>query len=243
MKLIYASFLFCFVAGTAVSQIPAQQARTAPPAPSEKIPNLGPLLARVNALKAELREYHACTCNCGCYAKDLDVEADRAIAFLRSRAAHRRGSEKLALVLDIDETTLSNWSEMDAANFEYKSKEFNAWLESAQAPAIPGTLRLYQVARELGVAVFFITGRPETQRAATETNLRMRGFEGWQGLILRSSEEKGMTALAYKSAERAKIKAAGYRMVLNVGDQWSDLRGAPEAEYSVKYPDPYYFIK
>ena len=37
--------------------------------------------------------------------------------------------------------------------------------------------------------------------------------------------------------------AAGYRIVLNVGDQWSDLRGKPEAEYSVKYPDPYYFIK
>jgi hypothetical protein len=30
---------------------------------------------------------------------------------------------------------------------------------------------------------------------------------------------------------------------LNVGDQWSDLKGTPEAEYSVKYPDPYYFLK
>ena len=28
-------------------------------------------------------------------------------------------------------------------------------------------------------------------------------------------------------------------MVLNVGDQWSDLKGKPEAEYSVKYPDPF----
>ncbi|MGA2168667.1 MAG: hypothetical protein ABSG62_10675 [Terracidiphilus sp.] len=28
----------------------------------------------------------------------------------------------------------------------------------------------------------------------------------------------------------------------NPGDQWSDLKGKPEAEFSVKYPDPYYYI-
>lgn len=217
-------------------------AATAPLAPSETIPNLGPLLGRVNALKTELRTYHACTCKCGCYQKDLDLEADRAIALLRKAAAHRRG-EKPALVLDIDETTLSNWDEMEAANFEYNSGEFNAWIESAQAPAIAGTLRLYNEAQRLGVKVFFLTGRPESQWAATEANLRLRGFEHWEKLILRSKEEKGATALAYKSAGRAKIVAAGYRIVLNVGDQWSDLKGAPEAEYSVKYPDPFYLIK
>jgi len=41
---------------------------------------------------------------------------------------------------------------------------------------------------------------------------------------------------------RAAIESEGFRIVLNVGDQWSDLRGNPEAEYSVKYPDPYYFL-
>ena len=109
----------------------AQQPRTAAVAPSENIPNLGPLLAKVNALKSELRQYHACTCTCGCYAKDLDIEADRAIAFLEARA-HRRDNEKKALVLDIDETALSNWEEMSGANFEYDGKDFNAWVASAQ---------------------------------------------------------------------------------------------------------------
>ncbi|MGA8743471.1 MAG: HAD family acid phosphatase [Terracidiphilus sp.] len=223
---------------------PAQRSHgTAPVAPSESIPNLGPLLDRVNALRSELREYHACTCKCGCYAKDLDLQADRAIAFLRTRAARRRPNEKLALVLDIDETTLSNWDQMSTANFEYNSKDFNAWVESAQAPAIPGTLRVYSEAQRLGVSVFFLTGRSDSQRASTEANLRVRGFNTWQKLIMRSLEQKGLTALSYKSAEREKIVAAGYRIVLNIGDQWSDLRGNPEAEYSVKYPDPFYFIK
>ena len=38
------------------------------------------------------------------------------------------------------------------------------------------------------------------------------------------------------------IAAQGYTLALNVGDQWSDLKGKPEAEFSVKYPDPFYFI-
>ena len=231
----------CLLLTVAVPVGVAQQPRTAPVAPSENIPNLGPMLDKVNALKSELRQYHACSCTCGCYAKDIDLEADRAVAFLEERA-HRRDNEKTALVLDIDETTLSNWDEMSGANFEYDSKAFNAWVESAQAPAIQGTLRVYNAAQRLGVRVFFLTGRPEAQRASTESNLRLQGFSKWQQLILRKPEQAKMTALAYKSGERAKIAAAGYRIILNVGDQWSDLRGKPEAELSVKYPDPFYFI-
>ncbi len=238
-----ASLLIFIVSFVLVGPSSAQHTSTAPVAPSETISNLGPLLDRVNSLKSELREYHACTCKCGCYAKDLDLEADRAIAFLRKRAQHIRPDEKLALVLDIDETTLSNWDQMSTANFEYNSKDFNAWVGSAQAPAIPGTLRVYEEAQRLGVSVFFLTGRSDSQRASTETNLRLRGFGKWQQLIMRPPGQKGTTALAYKSAERAKIVADHYSIILNIGDQWSDLRGDPRAEYSVKYPDPFYFIK
>ncbi len=205
-------------------------------APGESIPNL-------DALKDEIRQYHACTCKCGCYAKDLDLQSDRAIAFLRRRATHMRAGEKLAVVLDIDETSLSNWQEMEAAGFAYDSKAFNAWVESARAPAIPGTVRIVQESQRLGVNVVFLTGRSESQRAATEQNLRAAGYARWYRLILRSPAQAHQTALAYKSAERAKLVADGYRIILNVGDQWSDLRGQTPAEYSVKYPDPFYFLK
>src|SRR4029077_20772431 len=106
----------------------------------------------LDTLKYELKQYHACTCTCGCYAKDLDLEADRAIAFLRVRAARRRPDEKLALVLDIDETTLSNYEEMEKVGFAYDAKAFNAWEQLARAPAIPGTLRLFNEAKRLNVS-------------------------------------------------------------------------------------------
>jgi acid phosphatase len=210
-------------------------------APAERILNL-------DDLKKQLKEYRACTCTCGCYAKDLDHQADIAIAFLRRRAKSSkdapagRDGKKLALVLDIDETTLSNWEEMEKADFAYDSKAFNAWAETAQAPAIAGTLRLYKEAQKLGVSVFFLTGRPEEQRAATERNLRSQGFTNWQQLMLRAPEQKPLSAVAYKSAERVKIVEQGYMIVESVGDQWSDLKGKPEAEFSVKYPNPFYLI-
>ena len=46
----------------------------------------------------------------------------------------------------------------------------------------------------------------------------------------------------YKSGDRALTAADGYRIVLNAGDQRSDLAGDPQAEHSVKLPDPFYFI-
>lgn len=205
-------------------------------APGEQIRNL-------DTFKAELKAYHDCTAASACYQRDLDLQANRAIAFLDRRAARKRAGEKLALVLDIDETALSNYEEMSSGDFSWNKARFNAWVESAKAPAIAGTLRLCKEAERLGVSIFFLTGRAEGQRAVTEENLRLRGFDGWRQLILRQQGETGPSALAYKSAARGRIVADGYKIVLNVGDQWSDLRGKPMAEFSVKYPDPYYFIQ
>jgi acid phosphatase len=229
--------LVCVLAVAPVATL-AQQAMPlfAPTAQGERIRNL-------DALKTKLRAYHDCKCPCGCYEADLDAQADRAIAFLRERVAHQRSNERLAMVLDIDETTLSNYEEMVKADFGYNSKAFEAWVKEAKAPAIPATLRLYKEAKRLGVAVFFLTGRNDEEQAATEANLRTQGFDTWKKVILRNPQEAKWGTEEYKSYERKNtIKAKGYTIVLNVGDQWSDLRGAPEAEYSVKYPDPYYFI-
>ena len=209
--------------------------------PAERIPNL-------DVLKKEIRQYHDCTCKCGCYTHDIDVQADKAIAFLRRRTAHQHGQgepgrqEKLAMVFDIDETSLSNYPEMLKADFAYDSMAFDVWVQSAQAPAISGSLRVFKEAQRLGVNVFFITGRHEDERDATERNLSAQGFEGWQQLTLRQPIGGSQSTGDYKSSARVQIVAQGYKIVLNVGDQWSDLKGKPEAEFSVKYPDPYYFL-
>ena len=94
---------------------------------------------------------------------------------------------KPAIALDIDETSLSNWPPHPVngwgrvLNGPGDLQQGPCWLPAFQATgqskAIAPTLSLARHARELGVAVFFITGRPANLREATERNLREQGYE------------------------------------------------------------------
>lgn len=208
----------------------AQAAMAHTSVPASEPQNLG-------LLKDKLKAYHDC-----CYAAGLAQQDQVALAYLERRAAHKRPAEKLALVLDIDETSLSNYPEELGDDFGFIQKDWNAWAESEKAPAIPGTLKLAQSAQRLGVAVFFITGRAGTLRTVTAKNLTAAGYVAWAGLTLRSQLELHEATIAYKSAARARIAQQGYKIILNVGDQWSDLKGSPQAEFNVKLPNPFYYI-
>lgn len=201
-----------------------------------------------------LTDYGDCVGGEGCYWADLDAQYRRAAAALDVELARRRPQEKLALVLDIDETSLSNYCEMKREDFGYILSLSTPWvLSPASAVAIPGALRLARMAEGAGVAVFFITGRPgkpkvpgttpwTDQTEATAKNLRAAGYPEWAGLALRNGDENGMPTIEYKSQERQRIVAGGYHIVMSVGDQWSDLLGSPAAEVSIKLPNPFYFI-
>jgi acid phosphatase len=190
-----------------------------------------------------LEDYAECVGTGGCYWADVDAQTKRAEVALDGLVARRKAGERLALVLDIDETSLSNYCEMKREDYGFLATMFNAWEVSSDADmALPGTMRLFNHARAAGVEVFFITGRAGEQRSATAKNLEAAGYKGWKGLSLREGPQKTMPTVQYKSEERKKIVDAGYRIVMSVGDQWSDLNGEPRAEISVKLPNPFYYI-
>jgi acid phosphatase len=190
-----------------------------------------------------LEDYADCVGTGGCYWADVEAQARRAAAELERLVATHKTAEKLAMVLDIDETSLTNYCEMKREDYGYISGPANEWAVSPEADMpLPGTLRLFNQARAAGIEVFFITGRPGEQRAATAKNLEAAGYKGWKGLALREGPQKTMATVAYKSEERKKIVDAGYRIVMSVGDQWSDLNGDPKAEVSVKLPNPFYYL-
>jgi acid phosphatase len=203
--------------------------------PHEPAPNLG-------KLKTRLLAYHDCKGDGGCYETDLKHQADLAIAFLDRRAAGAKPGEKLAVVLDIDETSLSNWDVEKQDDFGYIAKDWNDWEASGKAPAIGGTLQLFNDALKHGVSVFFITGRSEDQRDFTASNLKSAGYHDWAGLALRAPHASTQSVTEYKSGERKKIVDAGYKIVVNMGDQISDLNGPAQGELSVKLPNPFYYI-
>ena len=191
---------------------------------------------------------HLIRYRCTRYDADL-ARVDRAAAAWIARRAPRVA--KPALVLDIDETSLSNWAVMvhnDFAYFREGDCDLSAhsacgqaaWEASEAAPAIAPTRDLFDLAKARGVAVFFVTGRGEGERAITEANLRKAGYDGWTGLFMRPPESRGLME-TYKSAARAKIEALGYRIIANVGDQQSDL-ALGHAERAFKLPNPFYYL-
>ena len=103
------------------------------------------------------------------------------------------------------------------------------------------TLQVFQHARASNVAVFFITGRPESPRAATERNLASAGYAGYVTLYMEPDGAHFAFAADFKAPIRAKIEQAGYTIIANVGDQPSDLQGG-HAEKKFLLPDPFYRI-
>jgi predicted secreted acid phosphatase len=156
----------------------------------------------------------------------------------RARAARLHG-RKLAIVLDIDETSLSNYSAINADNFTFGVNSQGEAVNKIGV-AIKPTLDLFNLAKKSGVAVFFITGRGEAVRQPTTENLQAQGYSGWDGLTLKPAGTT-LTTVAYKSGARTAIEQQGYRIIANVGDQYSDLAGGHE-DKAFKLPNPFYFL-
>jgi hypothetical protein len=154
----------------------------------------------------------------------------------RKRIAPRRLTGKPAIVIDIDETALSNYSGLALLQFSGQGTTLPAILGTGTA--IKPTLDIYKLARRRGVAVFFVTGRPDLVSGPTTTNLKTQGYTSWAGLMFKPG---GMHTLAYKAGARAAIEKKGYDIVANLGDQESDLDGG-HADRGFKYPNPFYFI-
>ena len=183
----------------------------------------------------------------GRYDADVAAVVREAEAWLEHRA---KSATKPAIVLDVDETALSNWPAYRAngwarlvngpCDLQHGPCGLRAWQESAQSHALAPTLALMRRARELRVAVFFITGRPTALRAATVQNLQREGYE-WTDLVLPAKEVKYASAVDFKAPSRRMISEQGYTIILSMGDQQSDLDGG-YAERTFKLPNPVYFL-
>ncbi|MBS1103091.1 acid phosphatase [Gluconobacter sp. Dm-62] len=184
----------------------------------------------------------------GDYQHDFDVVIAQARQWIDQTAVKTR---RPAIVLDIDETTLSNWDEIRADNFGYITAGpcdalpkgpcgADAWEKSGRAPAFASTLALINDAQAHHVAVFFVTGRHEDERDATERNLHLAGISHWDGLYLRPMTSHGYAAL-YKAPTRERIERKGYTIIASLGDQPSDLSGG-FAKKAFLLPNPFYRI-
>ncbi|MGP4049220.1 HAD family acid phosphatase [Streptomyces sp. 2A115] len=152
------------------------------------------------------------------WQKDCQAVMAQALPYLKERIADASSGEKQAIVFDIDNTTL----ETDFG-FSYPS------------PANAPVLEVAKYAQEHGVALFFVTARPDIIASVTDYNLKHVGYKV-SGLYVRNFGDLFRDKAEYKTAKRAEIEAKGYTIIANIGNTPTDLSGG-HAEKTYKLPD------
>jgi acid phosphatase len=249
------AFVITILAGSGPVAIQAAEC------PAELVPNIPASeepAVNIDKHKKRLLAYQS-----GDYNNDIVTVMGGARKYVGERVAENRKlpadqMKRLAIVLDIDETSLSNWDNIKANNFGFipggtcflepgLACGFNEWIAMGAAPAIKPTLDFFNFVKSRNIAVFFITGRRNSQRLATIGNLDREGFQGWAGLRTRPDDQHG-SIVPFKSSERAKlVNEEKYAIIANVGDQDTDLVDASGkkdklVECVFKLPNPFYFI-
>ncbi|MCZ0998144.1 hydrolase [Streptomyces mirabilis] len=153
------------------------------------------------------------------WQSDVKAVIDQAQPYVEQRTANAAG-QKLALVFDIDNTTLET--------------DFHPWYE-LPTPAVKPSLDLARYARSRGVDIFFISARPGIISSLTEWNLTSVGYPV-SGLYTRDLPDLFDEVSTYKTSKRAEIESRGYTIIANVGNNDSDLVGG-HAERTFKLPD------
>jgi predicted secreted acid phosphatase len=112
-------------------------------------------------------------------ARSVAKQADDWLA-ARAKVAHK------ALVLDVDDTTLTTWDYELYSNWDYNPATNTTFVGGSGSsftgnifPATPGMVDLVKHAAQLGYAIFWITGRGDSQHQQTLANLQSDTYAGY----------------------------------------------------------------
>ena len=253
--------VLAMLATGALTPIGPAVAQTQAPEGCYPIPEVKPLSVsqplNIDLIKQQLLYYR-----CAHYDSEVAAVYSDAQRWVQARAPQ---VSKPAVVLDIDETSLSNWTRIKRDDFAYIPNgpcDLSAqgvacgdiaWQKSGLAPALQPALDLFNFAKCSAqqpagttctkVAVFFVTGRTQgaEHQKSTETNLTNAGYRDWDGLYMRDPATHGQPVSEHKTKARIDIESRGFTIIANIGDQDSDLAG-DHAERKFKVPNPFYFI-
>jgi len=232
-------------------------------------------ITNLDVLRQQIRNYYGDPLGTGTfapdssYAKEAEGVAAKGSEKLARVARWHKSAPAKALVLDVDDTSLATWNYEIFSNWSFNPATNATYVTNQLFPPVPGMVDMANTASAEGYAIFYLTGRPATQEAATLGNLTSDGIgvdagfpapttlnDGEDGLFTKpavadypdylkaacAGDPNGSCTTAhYKTATRAHIESLGYDIVANFGDQFSDLVGG-FADKTFKLPNPNYFL-
>ena len=133
-------------------------------------------VTNVDVLRQQIANYYGDPTKSGVFSADSNY-ATEAEGIAKDGAnwlgAHepKSDSEKKAIVLDVDDTTLATWNYEIFSNWAFNPMTNGDFVTQQKFPAVPGMVDMVTEAANEGYAIFFLTGRPSSQAAATLGNL------------------------------------------------------------------------
>src|SRR5437899_1662236 len=97
------------------------------------------------------------------YANEAGSVASQGENWLAARAK----VPNKAIVLDVDDTTLATFNYELYSNWDFNPTTNGQFVTGQLFPAVPGMVDMAKAAAAEGYAVIFLTGRPQSQEAAT----------------------------------------------------------------------------
>lgn len=191
------------------------------------------MIVNLNDAKKAVKDYYTS----GKYDREIEKNIDEALINLSQIEIPKNA----AFIFDVDETALSNFFYEISYDFGYIKKNWDEWIDSAKAPAIPQVKRFYDSLIAKKINIIFITGRNQMQYKQTYNNLKKVGYSKFDTLICKSVDFTGKKAVEYKSIKRKELSTK-YIIIGSIGDQWSDLEGGWTI-MKVKIPNYMYFIE
>lgn len=126
---------------------------------------------------------------------------------------------KRAIIVDADETVIDNsafQARVIVDGQEYKT-DFDNWVSSAEAEAVPGALEFLNYAHQQGCEIFYISNRGVRHLEGTRKNLEKLGFpQAVESHILLKSDSSN------KGIRRDLVKKDHY-IVMLIGDNLIDF--------------------
>ena len=96
---------------------------------------------------------------------------------------------------------------------------------------------IYDYAEKNGIPIYFVTARIGTpgNREATKRQLKCMGFFTYEDLYMRGADVRTASQVAaFKAQSRKDIEQrTGKRVLLNMGDQWSDVMVGSASTYTM----------
>ena len=187
-------------------------------------------MQNIDDLKKEVSEYMTGAH----YAADLISELGTA----EYKIKEYRNAGK-SIILDIDDTLISLYPIIEAYDDGWCAASLNECMTRTDLPAIPETKVFLSNCLNDGFIIHILSSRRVMYLQNVEQLLENAGVR-YHYLHLRADDDKG-TIQDFKTNARKSLTEQGFDIVMNVGDQQTDLDGGYSL-YTCKVPNYWYKI-